>query len=935
MGVVYLATDPLLRRTVAIKVLPGQDDELHERFAREARSAASLRHHNIVTIFDIGEDEGQPFIAMEFLDGESMAELIRRRAPLSVEKRLQLMIELCAGLGYAHRSGIIHRDIKPGNLMITTEGSLKVLDFGLVRLSTEETNTGLTRAGAIMGTPHYMSPEQVHGKPVDPRSDIFSVGLVLYEVLAYRQAYPGDSAHVVLHNIVHTAPPPIRDFVPDIDPELERIVEKGIEKEPDRRYQNLAALAAELERVRAHYTEAASTATLIKARPERSTPVRHARTRANLDATEQRSAQVEASLTAAAEHLAAGQYEDALAECENAVLLKPQDELAEDLMAQAHAALDERQVREWLDEARARLASGALTEAQALIDQTLMLRQNSAEALSLRKEVRERRSARERTADGARAARAALDRATRSLDDGAFEAAARSASEVLAHDPRNEAARDVKRHAAKAIEARGRQQGDDRRAAEVVEQARLRAAGGDPHGALTLLEAFTPAHPLVTEALDHLSAQIDGGAATLVVDRPKSAKSRGVRSAAGAATSHPPKNNSRRGLFMTWAGPGAALVLLMAGGSWYFTRERGHVAPSTATPPVDAPSPNTTTTNPAGFSQAPAVDPTGIGDASKPVVTGEDPASSASAQADINRIHTAFMDAMRRNRVEQATTVLLEAPHAVRAHATLAADADLLVATAKRRVSDAWSKAQKEPATRRSADFLSAQEKQNEATKLERLGQLPEAARGFIEAADLYARATPSRTTEQAQPPLTTKASPPMSPPVSPPVTAPLSPSVSLPATPPVTPPVSPKVSLPVPPPAVSTDPPVNKLPPTQPQTQPPQRSSVAVDATAQDTTAIEAALAQYVAGYEHLDVGAIKRIYPNVPANLDLSKVRSYSLVLEKTKIDLDGDKATVTATRRLRVQMKSGSQPDPQTVPTEFTMRRTAGGWVVERVR
>ena len=139
MGVVYLATDPLLSRTVAVKVLPGEHEDLRERFAREARSAASLRHPNIVTIYDVGEDNGQPYIAMEFLDGESMAELIRRRAPLPLARRLQLIIELCAGLGYAHRSGIIHRDIKPANLMITSEEGLKILDFGLARLVAEPT----------------------------------------------------------------------------------------------------------------------------------------------------------------------------------------------------------------------------------------------------------------------------------------------------------------------------------------------------------------------------------------------------------------------------------------------------------------------------------------------------------------------------------------------------------------------------------------------------------------------------------------------------------------------------------------------------------------------------------------------------------------------------------------------------------------------------
>ncbi len=135
-AMVYLAKDPALGRTVAIKVLTEDNEELRERFAREARSAAALKHNNIVTIYDVGEDNGQPFIAMEYLDGETMAEMIKRRALRSPRRRkLELMDELCAGLGYAHRSGIVHRDIKPANLMITAEGALKILDFGIARVT--------------------------------------------------------------------------------------------------------------------------------------------------------------------------------------------------------------------------------------------------------------------------------------------------------------------------------------------------------------------------------------------------------------------------------------------------------------------------------------------------------------------------------------------------------------------------------------------------------------------------------------------------------------------------------------------------------------------------------------------------------------------------------------------------------------------------------
>src|SRR5262245_57679455 len=250
MGVVYLARDPLLGRTVAIKVLSVHNEELRYRFAREARSSAALKHNNIVTIYDIGDDHGRPFIAMEYLDGETMAELIRRRAPMSVVRKVQLVLELCGGLGYAHRNGIIHRDIKPANVMITADGVLKILDFGLARLATEAGTAGFTRVGALLGTPQYMSPEQIEGHTIDHRSDIFAVGLVLYEFLALRKAYSAETPHAVLHKILNSDPQPIRELVPDVDLELEQVIAKAIEKDPKRRYQNLGLVASDLERIR-------------------------------------------------------------------------------------------------------------------------------------------------------------------------------------------------------------------------------------------------------------------------------------------------------------------------------------------------------------------------------------------------------------------------------------------------------------------------------------------------------------------------------------------------------------------------------------------------------------------------------------------------------------------------------------------------------------
>src|SRR5687768_11218913 len=244
MGLLYLAKDPVLDRTVAIKVLSVFNPEIKQRFAGEARSAARLAHPNIITIYDVGEDQGQPFIAMEYIDGETLGEVIRRRAPLRLIRRLELMLQLCAGLGHAHKMGIVHRDIKPANLMLTSDGTLKILDFGLARIVADAASSGLTRAGAMLGTPHYMSPEQAMGQPADHRSDIFSVGLVMYELLTWQKAFSGESPHVVMHRIAHDSARPIRQLFPMIDPQLETIVNTALERDPEKRYQSLGAFAA-------------------------------------------------------------------------------------------------------------------------------------------------------------------------------------------------------------------------------------------------------------------------------------------------------------------------------------------------------------------------------------------------------------------------------------------------------------------------------------------------------------------------------------------------------------------------------------------------------------------------------------------------------------------------------------------------------------------
>ena len=249
MGSIYLARDPKIgNRLVVLKVLrEGFDNpEMRERLAREANAAGALRHPNIVTIFDVGEYDGQPFIAMEYINGETLSELIKRRANLPLGRRLQLMEELCAGLHYAHRAGLVHRDIKPANIMIDEEGLLKIVDFGIARL---RAGTGVTRTGTVVGTLNYMAPEQLTAKRVDARADVFSFGAVLYEVISYRRAFVGDFPSII-QTILTVNFEPLGALVPGLDPAIEAIVGSCLAKDPRDRCGDLETVRRQLAALR-------------------------------------------------------------------------------------------------------------------------------------------------------------------------------------------------------------------------------------------------------------------------------------------------------------------------------------------------------------------------------------------------------------------------------------------------------------------------------------------------------------------------------------------------------------------------------------------------------------------------------------------------------------------------------------------------------------
>ena len=247
-GTVYKGRDPYIKRTVAIKTCQSDEDELRKRFFREAEFAGNLHHRNITTIYDFGvADDGLPYIVQEFLTGEDLDRKVKRKDDLPLAWRVRVLADICEGLHYAHSSGIVHRDVKPSNIRILEDGTVKIMDFGIAKSMVTEST--LTQTGITLGTASYLAPEQIRGEQVDARTDIFSLGILAFELLTYTRPFAGEHISTVLYKIMNECPPLASEVDPTLPPELVRIVQRALEKDRAGRFASCAEMQESLRSV--------------------------------------------------------------------------------------------------------------------------------------------------------------------------------------------------------------------------------------------------------------------------------------------------------------------------------------------------------------------------------------------------------------------------------------------------------------------------------------------------------------------------------------------------------------------------------------------------------------------------------------------------------------------------------------------------------------
>ncbi len=418
MGTVYEALDPALHRKVAIKVMIqglAESPDLKARFLREAQAAGSLRHRNIVTVYDLGEDGGQPYIAMEFIEGTDLEKIIQNRESRPLEWKIDVIRQVCDGLGYAHKNGIVHRDVKPANIRVTSDGEVKIMDFGIAHLQ----SSTMTRSGLVLGTVHYMSPEQIEGQhKADHRADIFSVGTIAYELIAHRRPFDGESLTAVMFKITHEAPDPSPLANTPFSPGLERAVLKALARDVSARYQRLDDMQADLESLLRREPAATTTAPAPPAPPE-PPPDDGADLRASV-----------------AQALSEGQLQKALGFCQRLLEVRPGDPEATKVAAEIESSIRDREVEDLCRTALSYASDGEADLARKIASKIERIAPQSRRLAQLRKYLDEEQTRRQ--------AEALTSTAREYLADGKLAEALAAAEEALALYPQHAVAREIR-----------------------------------------------------------------------------------------------------------------------------------------------------------------------------------------------------------------------------------------------------------------------------------------------------------------------------------------------------------------------------------------------------------------------------------------------------------------------------------------------------------
>ncbi|MGH9579650.1 MAG: protein kinase domain-containing protein, partial [Terriglobales bacterium] len=399
MGVVYKAQDPRIGRMVAIKMMTGgfaENPDLLKRFYREAQSTGMLQHPNIVIVYDLGDQEGNPFLVMEFLEGEGLDKLISSRREIAMVQKLDYIIQACNGLNYAHQRGIVHRDIKPANLMVLNDGNVKIVDFGIARIG----DTSLTRTGQVVGTITYMSPEQINAQVVDGRTDIFSCGVMLYELLTHSLPFDGKDTASTLLKIIHEPPPPRKNVLSIYPPELEEVLHRALAKDREERYATAEDFAFDLTRIQESLKKQMVSEYVAKAR----------------------------------ESIEKSEFSRAKELLQQVLRVDTQHSAAKELMHEVQQRLQKQQrgeqIRQLRSHAEDAFSQKQFQDAMSYVEQALTLDKTNTELLNFRELVQESNERKKRLDES-------LRRAESAHQTGELEAAERAIEEALSLDPEN------------------------------------------------------------------------------------------------------------------------------------------------------------------------------------------------------------------------------------------------------------------------------------------------------------------------------------------------------------------------------------------------------------------------------------------------------------------------------------------------------------------